>query len=138
MHRILVVDDEEAVGMSISEYFRMQGYEVDYARDRIEAEDHLAIHAYSILIEDIFVSNANTEGLGMVEYVNKRHPKTQIIVLTARDSDEIHKEALLRGAAVILSKPKPLAEIAQVVSGLLHVRELSERRELEARMGTSS
>lgn len=134
MHRILIVDDQEAVGLSISEYFRLHGYEVDYASDRIEAEDHLATNSYAIVIEDICVSNT-TEGLSMVEYVSSRFPRTQIIVLTARDSAEIQKEAMRRGAAVFLSKPKPLAEIAQVVSGLINVRELEES--LAANSGNS-
>ncbi|MGH9428971.1 MAG: response regulator, partial [Terriglobia bacterium] len=62
-------------------------------------------------------------GLDIVEYVHKRYPEIQIIVLTARGSAETEREARRRGASAFLSKPQPLPEIAQVVSGLLNIRE---------------
>lgn len=124
MHRILIVDNEEAVGTSMSEYFSLHGYQVDYARDRLEAEDHLAKRDYSVVIEDLWLSNhSNKEGLDIVEFVHQRYPSTKIIVLTARGSAETEKEANRRGASAFLAKPKPLPEIAQVVSGLLNVRD---------------
>lgn len=124
MPRILIVDNEEAVGCSMSEYFTLLGYQVDYARDRLEAEDHLAKTDYSVIIEDLWLSNnTNREGLDIVEFVHKRYPSTKIIVLTARGSPETEKEANRRGASAFLSKPQPLPEIAQVVSGLLSVRD---------------
>jgi DNA-binding NtrC family response regulator len=129
MHRILIVDNEEAVGFSMSEYFKMQGYQVDYARDRLEAEDHLAKRAYSVVIEDLWLSNnTNREGLDIVKFVHDRYPSTQIIVLTARGSAEAEKEASKRGASAFLAKPKPLPEIAQVVSGLLNVRDALDKK----------
>lgn len=129
MPRILIVDNEEAVGCSMTEYFRLLGYQVDYARDRLEAEDYLAKGDYSVVIEDLWLStNTNSEGLDIVEFVHERYPSTQIIVLTARGSAEIEKEANRRGASAFLAKPKPLPEIAQVVSGLLNVRDALDQQ----------
>lgn len=132
MHRILIVDDEEAVGASMSEYFRLHGYHVDYARDRFEAEDHLAKTDYSVIIEDLWLSNnSSRDGLDIVEFVHARYPSTQIIVLTARGSAETEREASRRGASAFLAKPKPLPEIAQVVSGLLNVRDALDQQQLK-------
>ncbi|MGH9908421.1 MAG: response regulator, partial [Pyrinomonadaceae bacterium] len=132
MPRILIVDNEEAVGCSMTEYFRLLGYQVDYARDRLEAEDCLAKRDYSVVIEDLWLSsNTNREGLDIVEFVHERYPSTQIIVLTARGSAEIEKEACRRGASAFLAKPKPLPEIAQVVSGLLNLRDALDQQLLK-------
>jgi DNA-binding NtrC family response regulator len=129
MPSILIVDNEEAVGYSMSEYFKMLGYQVDYARDRLEAEDHLASQIYSVVIEDLWLSsNTNSDGLDIVELVHERYPSTQIIVLTARGSAESEREASRRGASAFLAKPKPLPEIAQVVSGLLNVRDALDKQ----------
>jgi two-component system response regulator PilR (NtrC family) len=134
MHRILIVDNEEAVGASMSEYFSLHGYQVDYARDRLEAEDHLAKRDYSVVIEDLWLSNhSNKEGLDIVEFVHQRYPHTQIVVLTARGSAETEKEASRRGASAFLAKPKPLPEIAQVVSGLLNVKDALAKRQLKGK-----
>lgn len=134
MHRILIVDNEEAVGASMSEYFSLHGYQVDYARDRLEAEDHLAKRDYSVVIEDLWLSNhSNKEGLDIVEFVHQRYPQTQIVVLTARGSAETEKEASRRGASAFLAKPKPLPEIAQVVSGLLNVKDALAKQQLKGK-----
>lgn len=132
MPSILIVDNEEAVGSSMSEYFTLLGYQVDYARDRLEAEDHLARRDYAVIIEDLWLNNhTNREGLDIVEFVHQRYPSTQIIVLTARGSAEAEREANRRGASAFLAKPKPLPEIAQVVSGLLNVRDALDKRKLK-------
>jgi len=38
MPRLLVVDDEESICFSMSEYFSLQGYKVDTAQELEEAE----------------------------------------------------------------------------------------------------
>ncbi len=120
MHKILVVDDEESICFSISEYFKMQGYEVDCAQKREEAEALLEKDGYSVVIEDLRLGGIhNAEGLEIVEFVRVRHPETRIIVLTAYGSSEMEAEARTRGAHAFLRKPKPLSEVAQVVFGLI-------------------
>jgi DNA-binding NtrC family response regulator len=82
-----------------------------------------------VVIEDLWLSNnTNRDGLDIVEFIHKRYPSTQIIVLTARSSAESKREASRLGASAFLAKPKPLPEIAQVVSGLLNVRDALDQR----------
>ncbi len=84
MHRILIIDDEQSICFSMSDYFAMHGYEVDCAQERDEAEAHLASGSYSVVIEDLRLGGIHdTEGLEMVEYIRREFPDTRIIVLTA-------------------------------------------------------
>ncbi len=117
---MLIVDDEESICFSMGEYFKLQGYQVDCAQEREEAEALLAKDGYSIVIEDLRLGGINgTEGLEIVEQIRERHPATRIVVLTAYGSSEMEAEARKRGAHAFLRKPKPLSDIAQVVLGLL-------------------
>ncbi len=117
---MLIVDDEEAICFSMSEYFTMHGYQVHCAQDRDEAEGFLASNGYSVLIEDLNLGGVNkAEGLDIVEYARKMHPDTRIIILTACGSSEMESEAKRRGAHAFLCKPKPLSDVAQVIYGLL-------------------
>lgn len=120
MHKILIVDDEESICFSMSEYFKMQGYHVDCAQDREEAEALLAGDGYAVVIEDLRLGGTyNADGLDIVEYIRRQHPDTRIIVLTAYGSSEMEVEARNRGADAFLRKPKPLSDIAQVVFGFV-------------------
>ena len=120
MPRLLVVDDEEAICFSMSEYFSLHGYKVDTAREMEEAEKLLGSSEYKVVIQDLRLSlTTNSDGLEMIRTIREHNPLTRIIVLTAYGSAEVEDEARRCGADAFLRKPKPLSQVAQVVQGLI-------------------
>ena len=120
MPRLLIVDDEESICFSMSEYFSFHGYDVDTARETEDAEKLLESTEYKVVIQDLRVGkNGNPEGLDMIKMIRAQNPQTRIIVLTAYGSAEMEAEARSSGADAFLRKPKPLSEVAQVVEGLI-------------------
>ena len=120
MPRLLVVDDEEAICFSMSEYFTHHGYAVDTARERDEAEKLIESNEYQVIIQDLRLDiHGQADGLEIVRLVHKRHPETRIIVLTAYGTAEMEQEARRCGADAFLRKPEPLSQVAQVVQGLI-------------------
>jgi len=118
--RLLVVDDEEAICFSMSEYFSLHGYKVDTAREMEEAEKLLGTADYKVVIQDLRLSlTTNSDGLDMIRAIREHNPQTRIIVLTAYGSAEVEDEARRCGADAFLRKPKPLSQVAQVVQGLI-------------------
>lgn len=120
MPRLLVVDDEESICFSMSEYFSLHGFKVDTAREVEEAQKLLESHNYKVVIQDLRLgSTLNTEGLDIIKMVRNRSLEAKIIVLTAYGSAEVEEEAKRCGADAFLRKPKPLSQVAQIVEGLL-------------------
>ena len=120
MPRLLVVDDEESICFSMSEYFSLQGYKVDTASEVEEAEKLLGSTEYKVVIQDLRLTmTSNHDGLDMIKLIREHNPQTRIIVLTAYGSAEIEDEARRCGADAFLRKPKPLSQVAQVVQGLI-------------------
>ena len=118
--RLLVVDDEESICFSMSEYFSLQGYKVDTASEFEEAEKLLGATNYRVVIQDLRLTMTNSsDGLNMIKMVRQHNPQARIVVLTAYGSPEIEDEARRYGADAFLRKPKPLSQVAQVVQGLL-------------------
>jgi DNA-binding NtrC family response regulator len=118
--RLLVVDDEESICFSMSEYFSLQGYKVDTASEVEEAEKLLGVTDYKVVIQDLRLTmTRNQDGLDMIRLVREHNPQARIIVLTAYGSPEIEEEARRCGADAFLRKPKPLSQVAQIVQGLL-------------------
>lgn len=121
MPRLLVIDDEESICFSMSEYFSLHGYRVDTARELEEAEKLIESTDYRVVIQDLRLTatTRNHDGLDIIKMIRGHNPQTRIIVLTAYGSAETEDQARRCGADAFLRKPKPLSQVAQVVHGLL-------------------
>lgn len=118
--RVLIVDDEPAIGFALSEYFALRGYQVDCAQAKVEAESLLSRGSYSILITDLSLSGSRGgEGLEILRTVRRNHPETRTVILTAYGSTSLEAVARRLGVDAFLHKPTPLGEIARVLDRLL-------------------
>lgn len=121
VHRLLVVDDEEAISFALWDYLVRSGYQVDRARSRPEAEKLLAERQpYSLVIADLRLSSHDPRGgLELLRRVRAVCPGSRIILLTAYGSSDVEAELASLGGAVLLSKPQPLLRLGEVVARLL-------------------
>jgi DNA-binding NtrC family response regulator len=120
MPRLLIVDDEESICLSMSEYFSLQGYKVDTACEMEDAEKLLDATNYKVVIQDLRLTlTSSHDGLDMIRMIREHNPQTRIIVLTAYGSAEVEDEARRCGADAFLRKPKPLSQVAQIIQGLI-------------------
>jgi two-component system nitrogen regulation response regulator GlnG len=120
MARLLILDDEESILFAMSRYFRSKGFDVDVARELEEAEAMVVNIRYDLLIADLRLTGVHgAEGLEMADLVRERCPWMKTILLTAYGSPELEVEAKKRGATLLLRKPKPLSELAELVTGIL-------------------
>ena len=118
--KLLVVDDEESICFSMSEYFSQHGYKVDTAREREEAGGLIKETEYKVIIQDLRLGvEKRSDGIDIIKLVHQRNPETRIVVLTSYGSPEAEAEARSAGADAFLRKPKPLSQVAQVVQGLI-------------------
>ncbi|HEX9985090.1 MAG TPA: response regulator [Thermoanaerobaculia bacterium] len=121
--RILIVDDEELIVISMRRYFEGLGYQVDSAHELEEAQALLANYSYDLVIADLRLTGiGGVEGLQIVADVHQRCPNTRVILLSAFGTPEIERESFNRGADAFLQKPKAMMEIATVASTLLDHR----------------
>ena len=99
MPRLLVVDDEESICFSMSEYFSLHGFKVDTARELEEAEKLLEAQDYKVIIQDLRLgTRPNAAGLDIIKRVKDQNLPSKIIVLTAYGSAEVEEEAKRYGA----------------------------------------
>src|SRR5688572_32378286 len=84
MPRLLIVDDEESICFSMSEYFSLHGYKVDTAREMEEAEKLLESTEYKVVIQDLRLSmKHDADGLDMIRIIKEQNQQDRIIVLSA-------------------------------------------------------
>jgi len=106
VRRILIVDDEPTILLSLSYCLKTEGVEVITSSKIESAEEALSRYFFDLVIADIRMSGMyGVEGLELLSYVKKISPDTEVIIMTAYGSDEIREEASKRGAYYYYDKP---------------------------------
>lgn len=117
--RLLIVDDEAAVGFALSEYFACSGWETDWVASLDAAKAQVRAKHYTAAIVDLCLSGGEgNEGLKVLDELHRQHPVTLCILLTAYGSPWATAEARRRGAALIVDKPARLAELQRELQRL--------------------
>ncbi len=132
--RVLVVDDEESVALTLGEVLRLEGFEVDTAASGAEAATLLARAQYDLVLTDLHMEDG--DGISVLEEISRVSPLTIAIVLTGFARLENAILALRHGAYDYLVKPCIIDELKHTVRrGLEHRRlmlaEAEARRSLE-------
>ncbi len=115
--RILVVDDERAIGIAIQRLLGARGHEVDAVLSGEEALRRLAEPGYHLVITDLSLQGVS--GMEVLRWVRERAPETAVIMITAFGSEKIAVEAMKLGAADYIPKPFDNDELELVVERLL-------------------
>jgi signal transduction histidine kinase len=131
--RLLVVDDEENIVLTISEVLRLEGYEVDVALSGSGAVELLERGPeYDLVLTDLHMDEG--DGLSLLQEVRAHTPLTIVVVLTGFAAVESAIAALRHGAYDYLTKPCIIAELIHTVGrGIEHRRLMLAER--EARTG---
>lgn len=110
--RLLIVDDEPTILLTLSYALRSEGVEVITASRLEPAEEALSRYTFDVVIVDIRMSGIlGIEGLELLSYIKRNWPKTEVIVMTAHGSEQIKKEAYELGASYYYDKPIDITEL---------------------------
>ncbi len=115
--RVLVVDDERAIGIAIQRLLAGRGHHVDTALSAEDAFGRLAESAYHIVITDLSLKQAS--GMDVLRWTRQHAPETAVIMITAFGSEKIAVEAMKVGAADYLPKPFDNDELQLTVERVL-------------------
>ena len=106
MKRVLVVDDEPSILLSLSHLFGSDGVAVITSSRIEDAEEALEHYAFDLVIADIRLCGIDgIEGLELLSYIRKVRPETKVILMTAYGSEAMKESALSRGAYYYYEKP---------------------------------
>ncbi|MBK9706585.1 MAG: sigma-54-dependent Fis family transcriptional regulator [Acidobacteria bacterium] len=102
--RILIVDDEEAARVGLSEIVTAWGYETRTAGDGLEAMEVAADFYPTAVITDVLMPRLN--GFGLLARIHEEYPSTAVILLTGQGSIEDAVRAVKEeGAFYYFEKP---------------------------------
>jgi len=118
-HRILVVDDDEHIQKSLSQYLEMEDFEVEVASSGQEALDRAALQAFDLVLLDIMMPEM--DGFEVVESLRAQEATSRvpIILLTARGQDTDVLKGYHLGVSSYLTKPFNLDELVETIREVL-------------------
>lgn len=128
--RVLLVDDEESIRLSLGTFLSRTGYEVETAASASEALEKLDRGRYSLMLSDVRMPGMT--GIELVPRALASSPDLAIVMLTAVNDAPTATEALSRGAMGYLTKPVELPFLQESILKALHRREmLLQQREID-------
>lgn len=117
--RVLVVDDEPNIVMSLEFLMRRAGFAVDVARNGREALEALNGPPPDLLLLDVMMPEF--DGYEVCERVRSRPEwnRTKIIMLTARGRDVERERGLALGADAYVTKPFSTRDLVEQAKRML-------------------
>ncbi len=125
--RVLIVDDEESIRITLAEFIKEDGYTVHTAEDAAEALRLMDEHAFDVVVTDIVLPRVN--GVALLKMIHERSPDTQVIMLTGDPAVETAAEAVRAGAFDYLTKPVSQNAIRRVVGNAAQIKELTDEKQ---------
>jgi len=118
--RILVVDDEPIVRMSIVEALMEAGYEVDEAEDGSGAMQTLrSCPPYNLLVTDVGLPGA-LNGRQVADAAREAFPDLRVLFVTGFAEASVLKGGFLTPSTAVITKPFDIQLLVDKVTGMLH------------------
>src|SRR5712692_2093738 len=126
--KVLVVDDEESVVVTIKAILQLDGYNVATTTSGVQARKMVREVEYDLVLTDLRLEDG--DGLDVLRAVRESYPETVTIMLTGYASLESAIQALRAGAYDYLVKPSEVEELRSTVARGLERRRLGQELRL--------
>lgn len=119
MKKILIVDDEPNIVMSLEYTFKKSNYEVFIARDGQEALEILKTNFPDVIILDVMMPMV--DGYATLEQIRKdtNLSHTKVMFLSAKNKESDIARGMALGADAYLTKPFSIKKVVEQVEELL-------------------
>ena len=119
LHRILVIDDEQATLFGVKRLLSDPDTNVDTAATLDEAKELLDHHTYQLVLADLRLSMTGAmEGFEVIKHAKSVQPFVRVIVFTAYGTEEDKKKVLDMGAEMFMEKPVSPSAIRSILRSL--------------------
>jgi two-component system, OmpR family, response regulator len=120
---ILTVDDDPFTLKLLKKKLEKEGYDIESAKDGIEACKFISQNFYDIVITDLAMPGG-VDGIDVLNAAKAKNKQTEVILLTAHVSVESAVEAMKNGAFDYLQKPINFYELTLRIEKIRNYKQL--------------
>ncbi len=117
--KILIVDDEPNIVLSLEFLMQQSGYDVAIARDGAEALEKMATFQPDLVLLDVMLPQINGFELCQKIRENPAWDQRKIVMLSAKGRESEVSKGLALGADAYITKPFSTRELVERVAALL-------------------
>ena len=119
-YKILIIDDELEVCLSLKELFEDRGFATDYTTDPEDVEDILKKEVFSLVLLDIRMPNIG--GIDLLKLMKAIRPDLPVIVISGHATVDIAVRAMKYGAVNLYTKPIDFQTLFSEINTVLSSR----------------
>jgi len=124
-HRLLLVEDEPLLRITMADALRKEGWAVDVAEDGVKGTALFEQHMHDLVLTDLVMPRMG--GLDLLKRIKAVAPDTTVIIITAHGTVDRAVEAMREGAADFIAKPFSMAQLTVRLRNVCSVRLLREQ-----------
>ncbi len=124
--RLLVVDDEKNIRLTITQTLESTGLEIETAVNGEEALQKIDPNDYRIVLLDLKMPGL--DGMEVLKRISETRPDIRVIIITAHGTIDSAVEAMKLGAVDFIQKPFAPEEIRSLVMSVIEREALSEEK----------
>ena len=135
MIRILYIEDDVMIGKTTFKLLQHEKFEVDWAKNGIEALDFLFRQTYHLVLLDLGLPEL--DGLDVLKHIRKKMElnKLAVIIISARDQRKEKIQGLKLGADDYIVKPYDFDELVARIESVLRRGNYSSLSEISFKVG---
>ncbi len=126
MSRVLIVDDEKSMRITLCEFLRKEGFEAECAADAQTAYQMIDEHPYDVVVTDIIMPRMS--GIELLEKIRKKSPSVQVIIMTGEPTVDTAVRAVQSGANDYLAKPIQRESFLKAVHHAAQIKLLNDQK----------
>jgi len=140
-HRLLIVEDEPLLRITMADALRKEGWAVDVAEDGVKGAALFEQHMHDVVLSDLVMPKLG--GMDLLKRIKALQPETTMVIITAHGTVDRAVEAMREGASDFITKPFSMAQMVVRIANVCSVRLLREQNvrlqeQLEQRHSFSS
>lgn len=108
--RVLVVDDEESLRLTLAANLELEGFEVIEAQDARSALSVLSGQTVDLVLSDVRMPGM--DGVDLYREIRRSHPLLPVVLMTGFAVEDRIQGAVAQGVFAVLTKPFPVERVA--------------------------
>lgn len=118
MQRVLVVEDDPPIARLVARTARLEGAEVTLVADGLSARDEWERGSFALVLLDAMLPGL--DGMSLARERRLAGDHTPVVLMTARQLDEIGERAREADFDAILAKPFAYEKLVEILRRYLH------------------
>lgn len=127
INRILVVDDDENLLISLKKILELNSFDVDTESNALKVKELLDRQSYNCVLLDVKMPGMN--GLALLEEILQHHPSLPVIMISGQSNIDIAVESIKKGAYDFIEKPVEPDRLLISLKIALHIQTIEEEKE---------